>query len=92
LDDSAPLVQIVNHPQVLAALQTVLNDFALQGTGSSTWIKRAVFADFQLSMEKGEITDKGSINQGKVLSNYSDWVDRIYATTPSGTILETNKA
>lgn len=92
LDDSAPLVQIVNHPQVLAALQTVLNDFAKQGTGSSTWIKRAVFADFHLSMEKGEITDKGSINQGKVLSNYSDWVERLYATTPSGAILETNKA
>jgi feruloyl-CoA synthase len=92
LDDSAPLVKIVNHPQVMAALQTVLNDFALQGTGSSTWIKRAVFADFQLSMEKGEITDKGSINQGKVLSNYSDWVERLYATTPSGVILETNKA
>lgn len=92
LDDSVPLVQIVNHPQVLAALQTVLNDFAKQGTGSSTWIKRAVFADFHLSMEKGEITDKGSINQGKVLSNYSDWVDQLYATAPTGAILETNKA
>lgn len=92
LDDSAPLVRIVNHPQVLAALQTVLNDFAKQGTGSSTWIKRAVFADFHLSMEKGEITDKGSINQGKVLSNYSDWVDQLYASAPIGAILETNKA
>jgi feruloyl-CoA synthase len=73
------LEQIVSNPVVLAALDDLLERFAKQSTGSSTLIKRAVFADFQLSMDKGEITDKGSINQRQVLSNHPDLVEKIYS-------------
>lgn len=72
------LEQIVSNPVVLAALDDLLERFAKQSTGSSTLIKRAVFADFQLSMDKGEITDKGSINQRQVLANHPDLVEKIY--------------
>jgi feruloyl-CoA synthase len=72
------LEQIVTNPVVLAALDDLLERFAKQSTGSSTLIKRAVFADFQLSMDKGEITDKGSINQRQVLANHPDLVEQIY--------------
>lgn len=72
------LEQIVNNPVVLAALEDVLERFAKQSTGSSTLIKKAVFADFQLSMDKGEITDKGSINQRQILANHPDLVEQIY--------------
>ena len=75
----ASLEQIVNNPVVLAALEDLLERFAKQSTGSSTLIKRAVFADFQLSMDKGEITDKGSINQRQVLANHPDLVEKIYS-------------
>ena len=74
----ASLEQIVNNPVVLAALEDLLERFGKQSTGSSTLIKRAVFADFQLSMDKGEITDKGSINQRQVLANHPDLVEKIY--------------
>ena len=72
------LEHIVNNSVVLAALEDLLERFAKESTGSSTLIKRAVFADFQLSMDKGEITDKGSINQRQVLANHQDLVERIY--------------
>ena len=76
--DGADLKEIVHDPSLLAALQAVLNDFAGQNTGSSTLIKRAVFADFALSIDKGEITDKGSINQRMILANRAAVADMIY--------------
>ncbi len=62
----------------MAALQAVLNTFAQQSTGSSKLIKQAVFADFTLSIDKGEITDKGSINQRTILANRTEYVEMIY--------------
>ncbi len=79
LGSDADLATIVNHPNVLAALQLVLNNFAKQSTGSSTHIKRAIFADFTLSIDKGEITDKGTINQRNILANYAAYVEKIYS-------------
>ena len=88
LPNAASLSDILNHPSVLAALQNTLNDFAQHATGSSTLIKRALFADFTLSIDAGEITDKGSINQRMILSNRSAYVDMIYRTTVELPVLE----
>jgi feruloyl-CoA synthase len=87
-NDETDLKTIVNTPSVLAALQTVLNTFATQSTGSSTLIKRAIFADFNLSIDKGEITDKGSINQRMILSNRVEVVERLYTNPMSLPVLE----
>ena len=91
LGDDADVKIIVNHPSVLAALQTVLNEFAQHSTGSSTLIKRAVFADFTLSIDKGEITDKGSINQRMILANRAAYMDMIYANELTINVLEVKK-
>lgn len=80
LGEEVSLAELVEHPLVLAALEEVVARFAAQSTGSSTLIKRAVFADFIPSLDKGEITDKGSLNQRQVLSNHADLVDLIYKT------------
>lgn len=80
LGEEVGLAELVGHPLVLAALDEVLARFTAQSTGSSTLIKRAVFADFIPSLDKGEITDKGSLNQRQVLSNHADLVDLIYKT------------
>lgn len=79
LDTGANLQALVEHPAARAALQQVLDDFARQSTGSSSLVQRAVFADFMLSIDAGEITDKGSINQGVVLASRAATVERIYA-------------
>jgi feruloyl-CoA synthase len=88
LDGEASLSDVVNAPSVLAALQTVLNEFAQHATGSSTLIKRAVFADFTLSIDAGEITDKGSINQRMILANHANVVEMIYKKTVFLPVLE----
>ncbi len=88
LSDDADLKMIVSTPSVLAALQAVLNTFAQQSAGSSTLIKRAVFADFTLSIDKGEITDKGSINQRAILTNRIEYVEKMYQKAILPPVLE----
>ncbi|MFX7849898.1 hypothetical protein ABTK11_22580, partial [Acinetobacter baumannii] len=56
-------------------------------TGSSTRITRAVLLGVPLSIDKGEVTDKGSINQRAVLENRKDLIERIYAATPGDDII-----
>jgi feruloyl-CoA synthase len=77
-NEDIDLEKVINTPAVFEALQTILNTFAQQNTGSSTLIKRAVFANFTLSIDKGEITDKGSINQRQILANRREYVEMIY--------------
>ena len=48
-------------------------------TGSSTRITRAVLFDTPLSIDRGEVTDKGSINQRAVLTHRAADVARMYA-------------
>jgi len=69
---------LAENPELLKAVQTVLTRMARKSTGSSTLIKRATIADFSLSLDKGEITDKGSLNQHFILDNHADVVKKIY--------------
>jgi feruloyl-CoA synthase len=91
LGDDADTKTIANTPSVLAALQDVLNAFSTQSTGSSTLIKRALFADFTLSIDKGEITDKGSINQRMILTNRAEYVEMLYKNPLTLPVLEVQK-
>ena len=88
LNDATDLKTVVQTPSVWTALQTVLNEFAQQSTGSSTRINRALFADFTLSIDAGEITDKGSINQRAILANRAAYVDLIYREVVALPVLE----
>ncbi|MFN7925382.1 MAG: feruloyl-CoA synthase [Bryobacteraceae bacterium] len=70
-----------------ATTQAVLRDFARQSTGSSTRIVRAIMIEEQPSIDAGEITDKGSINQRAVLTRRAELVERLYADPmPEGVI------
>jgi feruloyl-CoA synthase len=51
-------------------------------TGSSTRITRAVLLDAPLSIDRGEVTDKGSINQRAVLEHRSALIETLYAPAP----------
>ena len=56
-------------------------------TGSSTRIVRAVLLDTPLSIDRGEVTDKGSINQRAVLENRSALIEEIYSPAPSAQVI-----
>ncbi len=79
---------ILDSEAALQALQQILNTLGSQGTGSSTIIKRAMFADFEPSVQLGEMTDKGSLNQRLVLTNRSATVQKLYASSPESVVLE----
>jgi feruloyl-CoA synthase len=59
-----------------------LADLAAQATGSSTRIARAILLTEPPSIDAGEITDKGSLNQRAVLERRAGLVDDLYADPP----------
>jgi feruloyl-CoA synthase len=80
----------ISQTQIIDALQNSLKRFAEQNKGSSTFIKRAIIADFNLSIDKGEITDKGTINQRQILNNYASVVEKLYEKELNYNVLEVN--
>src|SRR6266700_973255 len=61
--------------------------FLASATGSSTRITRAILLDTPLSIDRGEVTDKGSINQRAVLDHRSRLIDELYAPTPPAQLI-----
>jgi feruloyl-CoA synthase len=78
----APASDILRHPAVVSRFQSIFDDLARQGTGSSTFVSRAVLLDVPPSLDAREITDKGSLNQNAVLRNRAAVVDDLYSTPP----------
>jgi feruloyl-CoA synthase len=60
---------------------------AAASPGSSTRVTRAILLNEPASMDKGEMTDKGSINQRAVLKNRPAQVDELYATPLSSRVI-----
>ncbi|NIF83391.1 feruloyl-CoA synthase [Comamonas sp. Tr-654] len=81
LEAGATLEQIMHSEPVQQHLQTVLNQLAQTATGSATRIARAVAATKPPSLDLGEVTDKGSINQRAVLQHRADVVSGLYDET-----------
>ena len=66
------------HPSVRAAFQRLLDAVASTGTGSANRIVRAIVLEEIASLDVGEATDKGSINQRMVLSHRAALVEELY--------------
>ncbi|MEY2953116.1 MAG: hypothetical protein RLZZ401_1203, partial [Pseudomonadota bacterium] len=65
----APMAEVLASAPVLAQFQTILNELAKGATGSANRIARLCLLAEPPTIDKGEITDKGSINQRAVLSH-----------------------
>jgi len=68
-------------PLIRDAFRERLTTFLAAATGSSTRIARAILLDTPLSIDRGEVTDKGSINQRAVLEHRSALIDELYSPT-----------
>jgi feruloyl-CoA synthase len=77
--DTAPAA-ILDDASVRARFSELLDRLAAQSPGSSMRVERAILMVEPPSMDKGEMTDKGSINQRAVLNNRVGLVDELYAT------------
>ena len=78
LGGEATLEQIMHSAPVQQHLQTVFDQLAQSATGSATRIARAVASTRAPSLDLGEVTDKGSINQRAVLTHRADVVTGLY--------------
>ncbi len=76
----APAAAVLSDAGVRRQFRERLATLAKQSTGSSTRICRALLMAEPPSLDAGEATDKGSINQRAVLSRRAALVDRLYAS------------
>jgi len=70
------------HPTVRDAFRERFAKFTTTSTGSSTRIARAILVDTPLSIDRGEVTDKGSINQRAVLDARAALIEALYSPSP----------
>ncbi len=78
MPDSAPLADVLAAPAVLAKFQEVVNELSANSTGSANRIARMCLLSEPPTIDKGEITDKGSINQRAVLHHRADTVAALH--------------
>jgi feruloyl-CoA synthase len=73
-----PLADVLGSAPVLAHFQKIINELATTATGSANRIARMCLLSEPPTIDKGEITDKGSINQRSVLSHRADTVAALH--------------
>ena len=78
LSADAPLADVLVSAPVLVHFQKILDDLARSATGSSNRIARMCLLSEPPTIDKGEITDKGSINQRAVLLHRADTVEALH--------------
>jgi len=60
---------------------------SFESTGSSNRIARYLILDEPPSLDAGEITDKGSLNQRAVLARRAALVEALYAAPPAPDVI-----
>jgi feruloyl-CoA synthase len=82
LGPERPFAAILADPAVKLAFRDRLSALAASSTGSSTRVARLALLADPPSIDLGEVTDKGSLNQRALLANrYAD-VEALYASEP----------
>jgi feruloyl-CoA synthase len=75
---------------IRAAFRERLQKLLASATGSSSRIARAVLLDTPLSIDRGEVTDKGSINQRAVLEHRGALIEALYSPSPPAQVMTLN--
>jgi feruloyl-CoA synthase len=81
LPPEAPLADVLNSAPVVAKFQQIVDTLAQGATGSANRIARLCLLSEPPTIDRGEITDKGSINQRAVLTHRADTVEALHADT-----------
>jgi feruloyl-CoA synthase len=81
VEADVPMADVLSSPKVLEHFQTVVNELARNATGSANRIARMCLLAEPPTIDRGEVTDKGSINQRAVLSHRAQTVEALHADT-----------
>jgi feruloyl-CoA synthase len=79
LPADASMHDVLDHPAVLAQFQLIVNELAKTATGSANRIARMCLLADPPTIDRGEVTDKGSINQRAVLSHRAETVAKLHS-------------
>jgi len=74
---------VLGATQVRAFFADLLVRLNRQSTGASTFVARMLLLDTPASLDLGEITDKGSINQRAVQKHRETLIEAMHASEPS---------
>jgi feruloyl-CoA synthase len=83
----APAAEVLAAPALRDFFQRVVDGLYASGTGSATRVARAVVLAEAPSIDRGEVTDKGSLNQRAVLTHRAAIVDAMYDAPGAEVIL-----
>ncbi|HEY1978979.1 MAG TPA: feruloyl-CoA synthase [Xanthobacteraceae bacterium] len=83
----SPAQSLLTDPRVTAAFDRHLNSFAAAASGASNRVTRAILLAEPPSLDVGEMTDKGSINQRAVLAHRANLVEALYAKAPPSYVI-----
>jgi feruloyl-CoA synthase len=72
------IADVLAHPRLIEDLRRRLKTLAQTATGSSNRVARLLLLEEPPSLDRGEITDKGSINQRVALSARAALVEELY--------------
>jgi feruloyl-CoA synthase len=86
LSPDADLREVLADQHVYEHFQKIINHLAAAAIGSASLVARAVLVADPPSLDKGEVTDKGSINQRAVLQHRAEAVQALHAGTLPGII------
>ncbi len=81
LNSDAAMADVLASEPVLAHFQKVVNELAASATGSANRVARMCLLAEPPTIDRGEVTDKGSINQRAVLSHRAETVEALHADT-----------
>jgi feruloyl-CoA synthase len=89
IGDDVGADEVLRHPVVRAHFQSLVDRMWREGTGSASRVARAHVMSVPPSIDRDEVTDKGSINQQAVLRQRAALVEALYrdAGTDDGILL-----
>lgn len=78
-----PAAEVAAHPAVSAELARRLTEHARAASGSATRVVAVRLLTEPLDFDKGEVTDKGSVNQRAVLRERADLAAGLWSADPA---------
>jgi feruloyl-CoA synthase len=79
--------EILQDPSVLQWLQVLIDQLNDTATGVASRIDWAAWIFEPLSLDRGELTDKGSVNQRAVLTHRAEKIEALYAGSDPSKLL-----
>ncbi len=78
LPADTPAAEVLRHAAIRGFFQSLVDRQWKAGTGSANRVARAMVMAEPPKIDRGEVTDKGSINQRAVLLHRTAWVEQLY--------------